>query len=116
MGQMTNGDSHKDDFPVLGGQGKDVSRYSPNYIARVLIDELNDLPSAKSAEYFCHISTPKSDKPFSAFKFDTTFLFLRPIPIASCFAVASRDEPLRRIARPINTSHKTLSAAGCQSR
>jgi hypothetical protein len=116
MGQMTNGETHKDDFPVLGGQGKDVSQRLCQIASKVLISCFDDPLSAKSVGLFCYISTSKSDKPFSAFELDTTFLVFRPLAVTSCPTTSSRNEPLRRVARSINTSHKTLSTAGRQSR
>ena len=35
MGQMTNGETHKDDFPLLGGQGKDVSQRSYQILSKI---------------------------------------------------------------------------------
>lgn len=45
MGQMTNGETHKEEFPALGGQGKDVSHitYPRSKISSSEADQVTNL-------------------------------------------------------------------------
>ena len=62
MGQMTNGETHKEEFPALGGQGKDVSwRRVGSSRGSVVTDGIRPL-SAKSIDQVDDFSTSQPDQ------------------------------------------------------